>query len=297
MASGSRLQVDALRTDVLAFDVLRGRVGAVLEGRLPRRAGELLVGSVTLRKLGKQVGDPVGASLVGLSTGPRPFRIVGRGVFPPRGENSRLGEGVIMATAGFGALVPPEVLEQAAAQGDTGLYDAAAVTFQPGADVKRTAAALVDDPEVEVTTAARPTDLVNFGRVEGLPLVLSGLLAALAAGVTAHVLVTSVRRRRRDLAILKTLGLLPRQVRAAVAWQATTLAVVGLLFGIPAGDAVGRLVWRAVADGLGVPATPSLPRVALVIVAAATVLLANVFARLPARTTLRTRPAVILRSE
>src|SRR5204862_5563451 len=142
-------------------------------------------------------------------TPPRTFRIVGRGVFPPRGENARLGEGAIIASGGFGALVPPEALEQAAAQGDTGLYDAAAVAFRPGVNAQRTATALVDDPDVEVTTSSRPTDLVNFGRVEGLPLVLAGLLGGLAAAVMAHVLVTSVRRRRRDLAILKTLGLRP----------------------------------------------------------------------------------------
>ena len=63
---------------------------------------------------------------------------------------------------------------------------------------------------------------------------------------------TSVRRRRRELALLKTIGFGRRQVSATVAWQATTLAFVGLVVGIPIGLLLGRLVWQRVADGLGV---------------------------------------------
>jgi ABC-type lipoprotein release transport system permease subunit len=297
MASGPRLQVDSLRTDVVAFDVLKGRVGVVLQGHLPHGPNELLLGSVTLRKLGKHVGDRVRASLTGLSTEPHPFRIVGRGVFPPRGENARLGEGAIIATSGFGALLPPGVLEQAAAEGDTGLYDSAAVAFRPGVNATRAADSLVDDPEVQVTTADRPTDLVNFGRVEGLPLILALLLGALAAAVTAHVLVTSVRRRRRDLAILKTLGLLPRQVRAAVAWQATTLAAAGVVVALPVGVAAGRWGWTGFAGRLGVVPQPVVPLLAVLLIVPATLLLANLVAAGPGWMAGRVPPASVLRAE
>src|SRR5207253_4218419 len=62
----------------------------------------------------------------------------------------------------------------------------------------------------------KPSDLVNFGRVERLPFVLAGVLGLLAAATLAHLLVSGVRRRRRDLAILKTIGFDRRQVVGAV---------------------------------------------------------------------------------
>src|SRR5205085_1103273 len=58
----------------------------------------------------------------------------------------------------------------------------------------------------------RPVDLVNFGGVEALPRVIAALVATVAVAMLAHTLVTSVRRRSRDLAILKTLGFVRRQV-------------------------------------------------------------------------------------
>jgi len=82
-----------------------------------------------------------------------------------------------------------------------------------------------------------------------------------------------------------------------VGWQATTLAAVGVALGIPAGIVVGRLIWRAVADGLGVSATPTLGPLAVVLVAAATMVVVNLVARPPARAALRAQPAVVLRSE
>ena len=78
---------------------------------------------------------------------------------------------------------------------------------------------------------AAPTDLVNFGRVQDMPLLLGISLSALALLTIAHLLltiahllVTSVRRCRGDLAVLRVIGFTRGQVRAAVAWQAGTLA-------------------------------------------------------------------------
>jgi ABC-type lipoprotein release transport system permease subunit len=67
--------------------------------------------------------------------------------------------------------------------------------------------------------------------VRDTPLVLGAVLALLAVGTLAHVLLTGVQRRRRDLAVLKTLGLLRSQLLRVVCWQASALAVVALLAG------------------------------------------------------------------
>ena len=45
-----------------------------------------------------------------------------------------------------------------------------------------------------------------------MPLVLASLFTLSALATLVHVLVTSVRRRRKDLAILRTLGFKKRQV-------------------------------------------------------------------------------------
>src|SRR5207247_3672571 len=62
-----------------------------------------------------------------------------------------------------------------------------------------------------------PPQIASYRRVVSTPVALSVLLGVLAAALMAHVLVTSVRRRRRDLAVLKTLGFSKGQVGAAVA--------------------------------------------------------------------------------
>src|SRR5207244_5369131 len=57
-----------------------------------------------------------------------------------------------------------------------------------------------------VVPASGRGELPTLGRIAQVPLALAALLAVLAALTLAQTLVTSVRRRRRDLAILKTLG-------------------------------------------------------------------------------------------
>jgi putative ABC transport system permease protein len=99
------------------------------------------------------------------------------------------------------------------------------------------------------------------------------------------------------LAVLKTLGFTRRQVRTTVAWQASTVAAVGLVIGIPLGLLAGAFVWRRVADELGVSAALTWPVVGVVMLVVAAVLSVNLVAAFPARRAARTRPAVVLRSE
>jgi len=129
------------------------------------------------------------------------------------------------------------------------------------------------------------------------PLLLAGVLALLAIATVAHALVTAVRRRRRDLALLKTLGFTRRQVSAAVAWQATMLGVLALVIGIPIGVIVGRWAWTALADDLGTVAEPIAPVLALVLAVPLVLLIANAVAYVPGRIAARLRPAAVLRSE
>jgi ABC-type lipoprotein release transport system permease subunit len=82
---------------------------------------------------------------------------------------------------------------------------------------------------------------------------LSNRLPALpAVAAVAHMLLTSMRHRRRELAILKTLGFVTRQVRTAVAWQATAIATSSL----PLGTAAGRWAWSLFATQVAIEPTP-----------------------------------------
>ena len=77
--------------------------------------------------------------------------------------------------------------------------------------------------------AQRPAEIVNYRTMGTLPAILSGGLAAGAVAALGLTLVTSVRRRRRDFALLKTLGFTRRQLAAAIAWQSTVIIAIGLV--------------------------------------------------------------------
>ena len=96
-----------------------------------------------------------------------------------------------------------------------------------------------------------PTSLINFGEAVNFPLIFGAMLAVFGAATLAHLLVVSVSRRRREVGLLKVLGFVNRQVASAVAWQATTLALIGIVIGVPLGVVAGRVVWRAFANNLG----------------------------------------------
>jgi predicted lysophospholipase L1 biosynthesis ABC-type transport system permease subunit len=96
---------------------------------------------------------------------------------------------------------------------------------------------------------------------------------------------------------LKTLGFVRRQLWGAVAWQATTLAAIALLIGLPAGIAGGRWGWRLFAGQLGVLPDPVVPLAAIFVAVLSALALANLVAVLPGRAAARTQPATVLRSE
>jgi ABC-type lipoprotein release transport system permease subunit len=141
-----------------------------------------------------------------------------------------------------------------------------------------------------------PVEVSRLQQIDRIPVYLAALLGILALVAVGHVLVTAVRRRARELALLKTLGFDRRQVRATVAWQATTLGAVGLVLGIPAGLIVGRVIWHLVAESLGISTEVATPALWLLLSVPCVFLLVNVIAYFPGRTAARTRPAVALRS-
>jgi hypothetical protein len=277
------LTIDDLDIDVAGVDLVAGSVFSPLaEGRPPGRPGEVVLGGRTMERLGLAVGDEVEATLGGTSTS---LLVVGRAVLNPGIQFSfTLDEGAVLALEELRRLRP-----------DT-LVTHFLVDYADDVDPDQAFAGLQAEWGKTVLRSQPPVEVENLRRVAGLPLVLAGLVAALAVATLGHTLVASVRRRRADLAVLKTIGFSRRDVVTAIGAQATILVVVALVLGLPLGVAAGRWTWRLVADGVGAPAAVT-PVVALLLVVPVTVALANIVAAFPARSAARLRPATALRAE
>ena len=148
-----------------------------------------------------------------------------------------------------------------------------------------------------VIRVLRPEEIVNSGSIETIPAVLGASLAAGAALALGITLVASVRRRRRDFAVLRTLGLSGRQLASIVAWQSTVTVTIGTIVGIPLGIVLGRVLWNAFAEAIHAVPVPTVSALTIVAIAIGAVVLANVVAAVPARLAARTRTAVLLRAE
>jgi putative ABC transport system permease protein len=136
-------------------------------------------------------------------------------------------------------------------------------------------------------------DVLNLRSVDSLP----PLLAGLGVATVGNTLVASVRQRRRELAILKTIGFVRRQVAAVVAWQATSFSLVALIVGIPLGVVGGRWAWNLVASGLGSVSPPIVPALWIAAVVPAALVVVNVIAAWPGWVAGRVAPAVVMRNE
>jgi ABC-type antimicrobial peptide transport system permease subunit len=112
-----------------------------------------------------------------------------------------------------------------------------------------------------------------------------------------HLLLVSVARRRRETGLLKSLGFVRRQVAAAVCWQATTVALVGIAVGTPIGIAAGRVLWRLFATNFGVVPVPVVQPLLLIALVSGVLAAANVLAAVPALLSSRPRPGQLLRTE
>jgi ABC-type lipoprotein release transport system permease subunit len=154
-----------------------------------------------------------------------------------------------------------------------------------------------DSPAGGVVSVLKPAEIVDDGTIQAIPTYLGLALAAGAVVALGLTLVASVRRRRRDLALLKALGLTGRQLAAVVSWQSTFAVGVGMVVGIPLGAAFGRALWDLYADQIHAVSAPTVPLGVVVLIAVGALVLANLVAAIPGRIAARTPTAVVLRSE
>ena len=278
----------------------------MLEGRAPRGPAEIALGTRLLQRVHKKIGDSVTVALdtnrgTGngngqTAVGSLSFRIVGTTVVPPfYFEQVEPGYGSALTMAGIDRLDPGEPARRV---GDGGLP--VIIRYRPGVDVRAKLAALRRELGSLFTIQMRQpgAELAGVSKSSGLPLTLTEILLFMAAATLVHALVSAVRKRRHDLAILKTLGFSSGQVRSAVIWQASTLVALALVIGLPAGTVLGRWAWGWFVGTLGlVPSTLVPAALVVLVVIVATLALGNLIAFLPGRAAAKTKPALVLRTE
>jgi ABC-type lipoprotein release transport system permease subunit len=287
--------IDGHQVPAIGLQPLEGSIFPTLvRGRPPRNDHEIVLGVKTLRIIGASVGDTV---TVKGDVGERRMRIVGQAVLPSMGRGSfnptGLGEGAAVTAAAIP--FPPDLYNFVLARFRSDV-DAAAATKRLWRTIQ-TSHVCPPDQECVIRTGLLPAELTTYSDIKTVPLVLALLLILMGVAVTAHTLVTSVQRRRRDLATMKTLGFVRPQVLATVASQASVFASVGLLLGLPLGLAAGRWAWTLFANQLGIPPSAKLPGIVVAFAVPAAILIANAVAALPGRSAARTQPAVVLRAE
>ena len=93
--------------------------------------------------------------------------------------------------------------------------------------------------------------MTNYAAIDATPEILAGVLAVLGLAVLAQFILASARRRRRDFALLKVLGMFRRDLSAVAFWQVATVTAVALVVGVPLGIAGGRWAWQLFANQAG----------------------------------------------
>jgi ABC-type lipoprotein release transport system permease subunit len=304
-----QISINGTVVPAIGIDAVRGAdYVTTLSGHAPMAPDEIALGAQTLRELHLRVGQrtPVQASALTSSAltakRPRMMTIVGVAVL------AAFGQGSLVATdLGSGAVVQANALSVADPQ--TGCshdcFNFVLARYRPGTSPRAEVASLTAATRMigcppqacQVISDQKPSDVRNYTAVKDTPLVLGVVLALLAAGTLAHVLVTSVQRRRRDLAVLKVLGMGKRQLLSVVLWQACAISAVALAVGLPVGELAGRWAWTLFAASAGVPADPVVSVLELLAVIPATVAVACLVAAIPGRAAARVRPATALRAE
>ncbi len=284
---------------IIMLDVVRGDVAEVLppivQGEAPVSAGQIALASRTMQRLGVHIGDRIDMTVDG-GARPTTATVVGRVVMPPLLGTVEPGEGALMPNrttfAAFGVTPSREIVAA----------DSVYARVAPGGDVSAMLAAMNKGlggsfSQLYEVPRVQPQDLVDFGRVDGFPLLLGGVLAVLAASTLLHVLVSSLRLRRHDLATLRALGVRRRQLRGVILSQAAFLVVLAVGVGVPLGIAVGRMAWSVYAQRTGFISVVRVPVLAVLLVGVGAIVVAGLCAAVPAHIASRTRPAQLLRTE
>ncbi|AZM93579.1 ABC transporter permease [Streptomyces sp. W1SF4] len=267
------------QTQPVFADFYRGDASSharvIVKGRAPAAAGEIVAGPAFLTQRGLKVGDRATLELNGRQVS---ATVVGQ-----------LVEGDARALEATW-----QTLAQLAPDVHATEYT---VRLAPGADARAYAEAVEAlDPGLHASVA----DSANAGTatVVTFSTVFTVLLTLVSSLGVFNTVLLNTRERRRDLGMLKSIGMTPRQVVVMTVTSVAGLGAVGGLLGIPLGMAAHRLV----VDHVGVVDFPAYmkdvwhaPQLAAMLLAG--VAIAVLGALVPARSAARMTIASVLHTE
>ena len=229
---------DAARTDsgsisLFSWEPVGDPIDVVVtEGRLPTTSSEIALAPLSAEQEGVGTGDTV--TLTG-SGGSATLTVTGI-AFVPAGPHNGYASGGWVLPGAFHELF------------DGFRFHFGLFSTTPGVDpqvvIDRLAEGGID---VGPGPIIPPVERGELAELQTVPLLLAAFLALLGVGAVAHTLTSTARRRRHDVAMLRALGMRPRDSGAIVFVHAGTIALVGLVVGLPLGLVLGRTVWRSVA--------------------------------------------------
>jgi hypothetical protein len=279
----------------------------VLSGHGVDGPDQVVLGPATLAQLHTRIGDTVHAVTEG---GSATLTVVGTATLPAVGISQGLHTS--MGTGAYAATGPLSNQAPAACNGPTMIL----VRLRPGVSAAAGRASLEHIADrsnrifdafgpasacagqnVTVVSAEQPAAIVNYRSMGDTPALLAAGLAVGAVAALGLTLTASVRRRRRDLAVFKTLGFVRGQLMAAVAWQSTVAVGIGTVIGVPLGIISGRILWNLFARAIYVVPAPTVPAPVIGLIVVGSLVLANVVAAVPGRLAARTPTALLLRAE
>ncbi len=254
------------------------RLDSVLtEGRWTRGPGELVAGSAFLRHNGVRVGDHVR-----LEKGDRAEEALVVGEY--MASDARM---AVVDWSTFTALAPDE------------RPIAYHVKLREGTDPAAYArAAAAADPGLN-PVAQGPNSVTRT--IIGSAAALTLMLALVSALGVFNTVVLNTRDRRRDLGMLKSIGMTPRQVTSMTVTSMAVLGALGSVLGIPLGMAGYELVVPRMAEAVDITLPPYMTDVwqapSLAALALAGLAIAVLGALVPARRAARLTIAEVLRNE
>jgi putative ABC transport system permease protein len=268
--------------EVLALRAYRGDTALAPRldsGHWPTGPGEVAAPSRFLNQRGLEVGDTITLEHEGTRT---QVRVVAVTVTNSAGE--------LFADWSLLQRLAPEVrantyLVQFSAGADQQAYVAAVRAAEPGLEAVSASSGGSSQAVVLISAAT----------------VLTVILGAVAALGVFNTVVLNARERRRDLGMLKSIGMTPRQVTVMMVTSMGALGVVGGLIGVPLGVAAHQVIAPAMMRAaqstvfdfvLDVYRVPMLALLAL-----AGIAIAVLGAVIPARSAARTPIATVLHNE
>ncbi len=295
------ISINKVVVGALAGTAVRGRfLFSTVDGHPPDAVGEVGLGTTTMRQTGAHIGSIVRVTVLSPSGTKRtvPFRVVAQMSLPVLGNAVSLGNGALFTLAGYADAACPAgpmratCREKVAESTNGGML----VDFVPGSKGATALNRYLDRYQSIATLAITPTSLINFGEAVNFPLLFGAVLAIFGAATLLHLLMVSVHRRRREVGLLKIVGFVNLQVGSTVGWQASTVALIGIIVGVPLGVVVGRATWHSFAINLGAVPVSVVPVPLILLLSVGVLIVAVLISVVPALMAIRAKPRDLLQT-